>query len=158
MYTKIKAINNGEIMNGINKCTFLAEDTAGVCKEMGYDNIYFAEIYDYYLEDGYTIDQCKEVIKQDIDILTKENPDTVIVTTAYVPLKEFSPEEYYSEDGHGNKNGKPLPVNETLEKYSKMLEELGFVNINNLSCYEMKVAFMYDTEYTRPIIEHIKNM
>lgn len=159
MISKAKAIKDGKETD-LNKYTFMGGDIVGVCKQVGITDATVAEIYKYYRK-GYSIDDCKKAVQHDIEEIenSPEKDSTIIVSTSYIPIDEYPPDEYYDTTGYGNENGKPLPEKETLEKYSKMLEELGFVNINKLVAYEMKVAYIYpNNEVSKKVLEFINNM
>lgn len=75
--------------------------------------------------------------------------DTVILTTAYVSAEEFPEDEWYLDKP---KPGlKKIPVNDILERESKLLESVGFININDFVQYEYKEAYIYGNEIGRKI-------
>ncbi len=83
-----------------------------------------------------------EAIKNICDHYKDDN--YIICTAAYVDKDEFPEDMYYDPYTEPPVKGKePVPYKEVLERESKMLEGLGFVNINNFVQYETKVAYIY---------------
>ena len=157
MYSKTQAILNGKDTNA-NFKTFLSRDVAEMCGEAKMHNAIISEIYNFYKK-GYSVEDCKKEVEKDLESIqkSKDGWNTIIVAASYVPIAEYSPAEYH-HDIYGNPDGKELPVEETLDKYSKMLEELGFININHLINYDMKVAFIYPNDASKKVIDYINTL
>lgn len=79
----------------------------------------------------------------------------IICTTAYVSTDEFPEDKYFDIDFDEPVNGKqPVPYEEIIQRESIMLEELGFVNINNFIGYSKKAAYIYPNALGKQIIEY----
>lgn len=103
------------------------------------------------------LEECKNFIEKQL----KNNPESIILTSAYISLEEFPKEEYcfdYEKNKDMNKYKKVLPVDDILKRESDILERLGFVSINNYVGYEYKVAFIYPNEIGKEIIDYINNL
>ena len=157
MYSRTQVILNGKDTHAKLK-TFLSNDIAGICSKVKMHNAKISEIYNFYKK-GYSVEDCKKEVEKDLETIqkSKDSWNTIILATSYVPIAEYSPAEYYCGD-HGNPDGKELPVQEVLDKYSKMLEELGFININHLINYDMKVAFIYPNDASKKVIDYINTL
>lgn len=94
------------------------------------------------------IDDYLDKNKADIfkDYMKNMPEDELYITTAYISYEEFPYDEYYIFENDKDVNKKPLPVNEVLERENKILEDAGFVNVNNYVGYEYKTAFIYPNE------------
>lgn len=87
------------------------------------------------------------------EVLDKyKNNNVVICTDAYISDEEFPDAEWYLKDAEPGK--KPIPVLEVLNRKSKMLESLGFVDVNWYVGYEYKRAFIYPNEAGKKVIDH----
>lgn len=75
--------------------------------------------------------------------------DTVILTTAYVSIEEFPEDEWYFDKPEPGL--KKIPVDDIIERECKLLEAVGFININKLVGYESKEAYVYGNEVGRKI-------
>lgn len=92
-----------------------------------------------------THEEVEELIKEVIEKYDDEN--TIIFTTAYISNIEFPEEKYYinipgfPEDK--KKGKKCIPINEVLDRESKFISSLGFIDINFYTNYKYKVVFIY---------------
>ena len=129
--------------------SFIVEDIAGVAKELKLK----AKIQEIYYHHG---DDLKEEFVKYLDAHKSEN--TIFCTSAYASTEEFSEKEYYLTEDKKEEGKKPLPIDEILERDSKILTECGFVNINDFVGYEYKVAFIYPNEPGLKVIEKIKEL
>lgn len=91
------------------------------------------------------------------DYMKNMPEDELYITTAYISAEEFPYTEYYlfetENNSDLNKNKKPIPVNEVLERENKILEDAGFVNVNNYVDYEYKTAFIFPNEIGQKVID-----
>lgn len=131
------------------RSSFMVQDIAGVVKELGLD-VKIQELYYCYNEN------LKKEFDEYFELHKLEN--TVFCITAYVSAEEFPKEEYYLYEDDKQEGKKPLPVNEVLERDSKVLTECGFININDFVNYEYKVAFIYPNTPGLQVIEKIKEL
>ena len=102
---------------------------------------------------------CKEekqdiIMNECINKLGREN--YIFVTTAYVPIQEYPESEYYIGSLIGtnnNNNKKSIPVDKVIREQGKMLEEIGFTNINDICRLVFCSAYLYtDNEVGKSII------
>lgn len=90
-------------------------------------------------------DEKESAIKE---IVEKYKNEYIILTDAYISLKEFPEESYYIDDSDKDDNKKKIDVDAILERESKILENCGFVNVNNiLGLYEYKISFVHGSKY-----------
>lgn len=126
---------------------FMIGDIAGILKELELDANIIKLDYDY-----------NENLKKEFDeyFAAHKLENTVFCVAAYVSKNEFSEEEYYlfkEEEGK-----KPLPVDEVLERDSKVLTECGFVSVNEFVKYEYSVAFIYPNLPGLKVIEKMNEL
>ncbi len=100
-----------------------------------------------------------EAIKNICDHYKDDN--YIICTAAYVPariwLDEFPDDIYdYLCNKLPAENDIDIPYKEVLERELKMLEGLGFVNINNIVQYG-RVAYIYSNTLGKKIVDYIKD-
>lgn len=96
-------------------------------------------------------DGCKKEEFEECLERYKSEKDTIICVAAYASTKEFPSEKYYLGEKEDGKE--PLPLDEVLDRDSKILKECGFVDINNFIQYETQVAFIYPNKLGKQIIE-----
>lgn len=132
-------INAREIIEKTNnKVDFLQQDIMGFlmyfCKSARLVNIVNHE--------G-THEEAEELIKDVIEKYDDEN--TIIFTTAYISTVEFPEDKYYLNTPvfPEDKGKKCIPMNEVLDRESKFISSLGFIDVNFYTNYEYKVAFIY---------------
>lgn len=129
------------------RSSFMTEDIAGVLKELGSDAEIVELKYEY-----------NDNLKKEFDeyFATHKSENAVFCTTAYASIKEFPLDKYYL--GNMGEGDKPLPLEETLERDSKVLKECGFIDINNFVNYEYSVAFVYPNIPGLQVVEKIKEI
>lgn len=156
MYANIKYIDAEHIDLGnvnneeVRKMSMFASDTVAVLLSIGLAHVH--EII--YIE---SINYCSEDQKREfITWITSNNPDAVIITEAYVSTEQYPESEYFYDEPEINK--KLLPLREILDYESKILEELGFVSVNNYICYEHKDAHIYNNEIGKKIKEEMDKL
>lgn len=89
------------------------------------------------------------------DYLKDVPEDELYLITAYISEDEFPEDEYIL---YGNEEGKKLiPVDEILERENSIMEDAGFVNVNDYVDYEYKTAFIYPNAVGRKVIEAMKH-
>lgn len=91
------------------------------------------------------------------DYMKNMPEDELYITTAYISAEEFPYTEYYFFETENNldlnKKKKHIPVNEVLERENKILEDAGFVNVNNYVDYGYKTAFIFPNEIGQKVID-----
>ena len=118
--------------------------------------------------DAYACANKVEEINSMIDVLVNStfNSHVVIISSAYVSIGEFPKDKYYYDDidklTDEEKVGKEeLPFDSVIERQCKLLEEAGFVNINNYCQLEYSEVFVYPNENGQKIIDwvntHVEN-
>lgn len=132
------------------KMSMFEGDTAGVLQGMGkahlHEIIYLQSIH-------YASEEQK---REFIAWLTSNNPDAVIITEAYASTEEYPESEYYL--GEPEEGKKPLPLDEILTYEGGILEDLGFVSVNNYIKYEHKIAYIYNNEIGREMKERMDKL
>ena len=87
------------------------------------------------------------------DYMKNKPEDELYITIAYISDKEFPYDEYYIFEAEKDVNKKLIPVNEVLERENKILEDAGFVDVNNYVGYEYKTAFIFPNEIGQKVID-----
>ena len=87
------------------------------------------------------------------DYMKNMPEDELYITTAYISCEEFSPNKYCIFKNEKDVNKKLIPVNEVLERENKILEDAGFVDVNNYVGYEYKTAFIFPNEIGQKVID-----
>ena len=134
-------VNNGTSLVG---SSMAMNDVAGIGIEL-FEKLDVVEILTYELDSANYI---KEIVDK-----YKDNNNVAIISTSYVSTEEYSTKEYYLS--YPVPGLKELPLEEALEKRSKILESLGFININSFFGYEYKIAYIYPNEVGKKILERI---
>ena len=134
-------VNNREIIKKTeNKVEFLQQDIMVFLMYLGKS----ARLVNIINHDG-THEEVEELIKEVIEKYDDEN--TIIFTTAYISTVEFSEEKYYIDmpgiTQDMKKGKKRIQMNEVLDRESRFLSSLGFIDVNFYTNYEYKVAFIY---------------
>ena len=82
----------------------------------------------------------------------------IILTTNYISTKEFQEAEYNDPfDKCKDPNKKDIDVEFVTERNRKLLERLGFVDINFYVQYEFKTAYLLNNnESAKEILKHLK--
>lgn len=130
-----------------NSKSFMVRDIAGILEDLNSDAKIVQLDYEY-----------NENLKKEFDdyFADHKSDNTVFCIAAYLSKKEFSEEEYYLYKEEEGK--KPLPVDEILERDSKVLIESGFINVNDFIGYEYRVAFIYPNLPGLQVIEKINEL
>lgn len=100
-----------------------------------------------------TQEEKQQNLKELIDKFKDDN--IVIATSAYVSNIEFPEDEYYYDEPETGK--KELPMDEVLERESKMLEALGYSCVNEYVGYEWQIAYIYPNEIGQKVIDIMLN-
>lgn len=134
-------------MNKIFDCgfkdSFFTQDIKAIM-DINRERIHMLEVCDY-------LDKNKTDVFKDYMKNMPENE--LYITTAYISCEEFPEDEYYIFENDKDVNKKLLPVNEVLERENKILEDAGFVNVNNYVGYEYKTAFIFPNEIGQKVID-----
>ena len=86
----------------------------------------------------------------------KDNDNVVVCTTAYISTVEYPQDLYYLDKPEDNKL--PLPVDYVLNRGSKLLTELGFIDVNDFVQYEYQVAFIYPNKLGQYVIDEMNKL
>ena len=137
-----------------NRVDFLHQDIIGFLMHLGKS----ARLVNIINHEG-THEEVEELIK---DVIEKyDDGNTVIFTTAYISTVEF-PEEKYYIDMPGiiqdmKKGKKRVPMNTVLDRESKFISSLGFIDVNFYTNYEYKIAYIYDNILGNEIFRAMDN-
>lgn len=134
-----------KIFDGGYEDNFFTQDIKGLM-DINKGKIHVLRIDDY-------LDKNKADIFK--DYMKNMPEDELYITTAYISDEEFPYDEYYIFENDKDVNKKPLPVNEVLERENKIMEDAGFVNVNNYVGYEYKTAFIFPNEIGQKVIDVI---
>lgn len=145
----------------INNEMFMVRDLFGVLTAMGRTDATVIVILNY----NGTQEEKAEALK-DIISLFDSKDDVVILTWAYVSTKEFTELEYYNQYNKNEDyikeskeaNKKPIPYNEIIERESKLLESVGFIDFNFYVNYEFSNAYLYGNSLGKEVINTAKNL
>lgn len=137
--------------NENTKYPFIVQDILGILKALGMEEKLF------YFEYAFPINN--KGAKAILDVIK----DDIIITTAAVKEFAFPESKYYCStmfnEKEQDKEGKfDLPFDNILDITCELLEELGFVNINDFVQYEFSVAYIYPNEKGKKVIEYIKSL
>lgn len=122
---------------------FFTQDIKGIM-DIDKTKIHMLRIADYSDKDK------ADVLK---NYMKNKPKNELYITTAYISYEEFPESEYYIFEDKKDINKKLIPVNDVLERENKILEDAGFVNVNNYVSYEYKTAFIYPNELGQKIID-----
>ena len=128
--------------------SFMMADISALKEHIGVDTK-LVEICSFYAE---TEEEKTKIFYELID----EYKDCVILTCDCISTLEFPDKEYndpFSEDKTPDK--KDIDVDFIKERDKKLLEGLGFVDINFYINYEFKTAYMYANEAAKPFLEYL---
>ena len=136
---------------------FMINDIASAMKQLGI----FVPIICIHSYDGSQNE--KEEIISDIvkifDMVNGRGNQFVLCTTSYVSTSEFPESEWHiNEELAKKENKKLIPVNKILDRDSELLEDIGWININEYVQYEMKRAYIYSNEYGNCIAKHFSEL
>lgn len=122
---------------------FFTQDIKGIM-DIDKTKIHMLRIADYSDKDK------ADILK---NYMQNKPKDELYITTAYISYEEFPESEYYIFEDEKDINKKLIPVNDVLKRENKILEEAGFVNVNNYVGYEYKTAFIYPNELGQKVID-----
>lgn len=137
----------------LKKMPYIVQDLAGIAIYLN-KPICNIENYDA---------NCKErkqdrIINDWIEYLGKEN--YIFATTAYVSVQEYPESEYYNQISYGKidlTGKKSIPFDKVINEQGKMLEEIGFTNINDTCNFEFSKAYLYtDSEIGKAALKIIR--
>ena len=148
----------------INKEMFMIQDILGVLMRMERTDTTLVFIQNYY---G-TQEEKQKALEEVLSIF-KDKDNIVILSWAYVSITEFPESEYYDPSfgeysEHVQKSimegKKPVPYDEIIERESKLLESVGFIDINDFVGYEHCKAYLYGNSLGNEVINfiNIKNI
>lgn len=135
----------------------MVQDLLGILEEMNRRDVTVVVIINY----NGTQKEKEESIKY-VTSLFENKDDVVILTWAYVSTKEFPETNYYDaslgeipeEEAAGKK---PVPYDEFIERESKLLESIGFIDFNGFINYEFSKAYLYGNKLGKEILEYTKD-
>ena len=132
---------------------FLIFDTFGLLEETNHKDTPVVFIQNY----NGTQEEKAKTISDFVSLY--EGKNVAIVSWAYVSTEEFSEEKYYDpyEAHHEDDISKkiPIPYEEVIERESKLLESVGFININNFCNYEFAKVYIYSNQIGKEIVKLI---
>lgn len=122
--------------------SFFTEDIKGII-DIDNDKIHDIDVIDY-------LDKNKaEVLKEYLKNIPN---DELYIIEAYISEDEFPKDKYHLYEFEQSEL--PLiPVDKVLERENKIMEDAGFVNVNNYVDYEYKTAFIYPNEIGKKVID-----
>lgn len=141
---KINEKGNGPELSNTDY-PFRIQDITRLLRDLELGNVLIVEI------DPYKCDNNSEKIKEQVNTLMESDAgDGILVTaSAYVSEDEFPKSEYYSNlpglddrDEKGKEGKKELPFHETMERQCKVLEEAGFISINEYCQLEFSDVYI----------------
>lgn len=135
----------------VTRMPYMIEKIYNFLIDVGLKNTMIVEI------NGYETENKKEEISNTIDLF--ENSDNIILCTkAYVSKYEFQGDKYYNPNLHEPVAGrKPIPFEEVLARESKMLKELGFIDISKwIGERKRTISFMYPNNLGEIIIDGLR--
>ena len=151
-FTEIKPETNVEEL----KANFMISDIAGILQLIGKSAtiVCITSLDDDQKNKEFVYKQIAELLKDSKDLVTGNQ--YVICATAYISTTEFPKSEWYISKKGANDSGKKLiPIKEVLNRESILLEEAGFININDYVGYENKEAYLYNNDIGKEIIDYI---
>lgn len=137
---------------------FMVEDVLGALMRMERTDATVVFIQNYY---G-TQEEKQKYIK-DLLSLCENQENILILSWAYVSTNEFKEDEYYDQHDFDEDyikesieaGKKPIPFEDIIERESKMLESIGFVDINDFVGYEFSKAYVYGNSLGNNLVEFI---
>lgn len=145
----------------LNNELFMIEDMLSLLIRMERNDATVVFIQNYYGTQEEKVKTIKEVLS-----LFENKDNVVILTWAYVSTDEFKEEEYYNQYDFDKdyinesvENGKkPIPFDEVIERESKLLEDIGFIDINDFIGYEYSKAYLYDNTLGNEVVNFINTI
>lgn len=135
---------------------FMVQDLIGVLKDMNRNDVKVFVIVNY----NGTQQEKEENIKYLLESVgCKAN--TVVLSWAYASTKEFPEDKYYDPNSviapKGNPDGLPVPIDKIVERESKLLESIGFIDFNFYTGYEYAKAYIYGNILGQEVVGYIKD-
>lgn len=99
--------------------------------------------------------------KQFINTYIKGNEDVVLLTRSLISETEFPPEKFcldYQKNNLENAGKSVINDREVIQRENKVLEEVGFVSINDYVGYEYGDAYIYPNKAGKTVLEAIYNI
>lgn len=136
---------------------FMVGDTVGLLSNVNPDSI-IVYIYNY-TSNNPSQDEKKNML-QNVVSGYEGAENYLILTSAYVSLDEFPEDKYYdpyikNENIEGKKE---IPFDEVIERESKLLESIGFVDFNDYVSLEFSKAYVYNNKLAQDMFNYIKNV
>lgn len=156
----IKIINVKYWVDRINKITkmdgFIVGDTVSLLSHVNPDSI-IVYISSYTINNP-SQDEKKKML-QNIVSGYKDKENYLVLTSAYVSLDEFPEDKYYDPYiNNENIEGKEeIPFDEVIERESKLLESIGFIDFNDYVSLEFSKAYVYNNKLAQDMFNYIKN-
>ena len=151
----IKIFKDWDQEQSNNKEMMMIQDLFGILTMMEKPKTTVVLILNY----NGTQEQKEESIKELISMYENKD-DVVIITWAYVSTKEFPEAEYYDDTSLRDLEEsialgkKPVPFDEVLERESKLLESIGFIDFNEYVGYENSRAYLYGNPLGKEVTEY----
>ena len=153
--------NWDENVTDIGRESFMVQDVLGLLMRMNRKDTTLVLIQNYY---G-TKEEKENAIKELLSLFDGKE-DVAILTWAYVSTDEFKEDEYYDTESYNKEyikksieeGKKPIPWDEVIERESKLLESLGFYDINHFVQYEYSKAYLYGNKLGKEVINYINEM
>lgn len=142
----------------LNNESFMIGDMLSLLTRMERNDAILVFIQNYYGTQEEKAEAIKEVLS-----LFEDNKNVVILTWSYVSTDEFKEDEYYDQYSFDKEyreksieaGKKEIPFDEVVERESKLLEELGFKDINDFIGYEFSKAYLYNNSLGKEMINFI---
>lgn len=137
------------------KCySFMVQDIAGALVRLGLEAV-VVEIDRY----SGTQEEKPDIIKRVCTAFPdEEEKKFVICTRACAGTEEFPGSGYYDpgEERSGMHDGrKPVPFSEIIRRESVMLEDIGFVDFNQVVSYENSKAYVYANDVGQLLLDYL---
>jgi len=143
-----------QIMSGD---TFVKQDVRGLLKGTPFAKSRIAEIFNL----NPNKEDKKVEYKQFINTYIKGNEDVVLLTRSLISETEFPPEKFcldYQKNNPENAGKSVINDREVIQRENKVLEEVGFVSINDYVGYEYGDAYIYPNKAGKTVLEAIYNI
>lgn len=127
---------------------FYINDITGALKQLSKSATVFRLLWDRSVVGN------EDIIK---DFISKVNMDnSIICCCTFISTAEFPSDKYFDPIIEKTINGKlPLPIDEILTRERKVLESLGFININKYVGYEYGEAFVYGNTLGKEVSDYL---
>lgn len=157
-YKKYQIFKGGsnmiQIMSGD---TFVKQDVRGLLKGTPFAESRIAEIFDL----NSNKEDKKAEYKQFINTYIKGNEDVILLTRSLISETEFPPDKWcldYQKNNPENAGKSVINDREVIQRENRILEEIGFVSINDYVGYEYGDAYIYPNKAGKTVLEAINNV